>query len=199
MADTSEAIRGFLGCWSYKPPHMALRKLHHLPPIILLPPLAIFVNETKGFRMSDLTDDFKKVLELYFGSAPSEAVDDLERAVSAFFADPAVVHMALLRGSIGKPSIRSMLHAYGELDRWERMSKPRYVYTFETVQETGKHTGSGVIHADTKKDALEKIQSVVSCCFPMSYGAKVVVNDIGSEPFNIAIIDGQEVTEDKAI
>jgi hypothetical protein len=44
-------------------------------------------------------------------------LDDLREKLK----DPAVVHLAMLRGDIAKPDIRTMLHAYGEaaLARWD--------------------------------------------------------------------------------
>lgn len=39
--------------------------------------------------------------------------------------DPQVVHLAMLRGSIAKPDIRTMLHTHGEkaLAQWDRLER----------------------------------------------------------------------------
>lgn len=42
-----------------------------------------------------------------------EALDELAQ-IKAVIADPAAVHLNMLRGSIAKPSLRSLLHLYGE-------------------------------------------------------------------------------------
>jgi hypothetical protein len=56
-------------------------------------------------------------------TAPAQPSADQVRAA---LRDPAQVHVAMLRGEIAKPDIRSMLHVYGEaaLARWDASAQP---------------------------------------------------------------------------
>lgn len=67
----------------------------------------------------DLTPDAR---DLLLEAARRLAETQALRASLELLQEPAAVHIALLRGSIGRPSVRSLLHVYGEraLARWER-------------------------------------------------------------------------------
>jgi len=56
-------------------------------------------------------------------SAVREEVEAMKRLLK----DPAAVHVAMLRGEIAKPDIRSMLHCYGSeaLDAWDSIEALR--------------------------------------------------------------------------
>jgi hypothetical protein len=59
----------------------------------------------------------RKTEQLSRGAPPAAVPDD----IASKLRDPALVHVAMLRGQIAKPDIRSMLHLYGEeaLARWD--------------------------------------------------------------------------------
>lgn len=81
-----------------------------------------YVEEMEA-EVARLQHDIARHVEI--ASAEATRAEQLQAEVDQYrtaLADPIAVHANMLRGSIAKPSIRSMLHLYGEvaLERWDR-------------------------------------------------------------------------------
>ena len=77
----------------------------------------------------------------------------------ALLKSPEAVHIALLRGDIAKPDIRSMLHVYGEgaLDKWDGIEAIRHadrVALVEFMADKAKDISDGIL--ETGADGVIK-------------------------------------------